>query len=218
MGLEAVLFDFDGLLVDTETAAFESWRGVFTDHGHVLTAAEWLPNVGANPEPFDPRARLEELVGAALAWEVIDRRRRAFRRERCQPRDGARDLVVEAAAWGLRTGLVSNSDRAWIDENLEATGLDLSFDVVVCWDDGLDPKPSPAPYLAALDQLGVAARSAIAFEDSPSGVAAATAAGIECVMVPNAMTSLADPAAADLVVASLADIVLTDLIARPDRS
>jgi HAD superfamily hydrolase (TIGR01509 family) len=218
MVLEAVLFDFDGLLVDTETAAFESWRSVFAEHGHVLSAAEWLPNVGANPEPFDPRARLEELVGAVLAWEAIDLRRRAVRRERCLPCAGARELVVEAASLGLRTGLVSNSERTWIDENLDATGLDLSFDVVVCWDDGYDPKPAPDPYLAALDRLGVTPRAAIAFEDSPSGVAAACAAGIECVMVPNPMTSLAGDTAADRVVASLADVVLADLLARPDPS
>jgi putative hydrolase of the HAD superfamily len=107
--LEAVLFDFDGLPVDTETAVFEAWRGVFAEHGHVLSVAEWLPNVGANPEPFDPRAHLEELVGTVLPWEAIDPRRRAARRRRCLPCPGAREVVAEAASLGLRTGLVSNS-------------------------------------------------------------------------------------------------------------
>lgn len=212
--LGAVLFDFDGLLVDTETAAFEAWRGVFAEHGHVLSVAEWLPNVGANPEPFDPRARLEELVGAVLPWEAIDPRRRAARRRHCLPRPGARELVAEAVSLGLRTGLVSSSPWTWIEENLDIAGLDLSFDAVVCYDDGHRPKPAPDLYLAALERLGVPAGAAIAFEDSPAGVAAARAAGIECVMVPNPMTSLAssvDGTDADLVVGSLADVVLADL-------
>jgi HAD superfamily hydrolase (TIGR01509 family) len=213
--LEAVLFDFDGLLVDTETAAFEAWREVFAEQGHVLSVSEWLPNVGANPEPFDPRARLEELVGTALPWEAVNARRRAVRRRRCLPCPGARELLAGAVSLGLRTGLVSNSAWTWVEEHLELAGLHFNFDTVVCREDGHPPKPAPDAYLAALEQLGVPAGAAIAFEDSPSGVAAARAAGVKCIVVPNPVTSMLDYDDADLIVGSLADVVLEELRPQP---
>ena len=209
-----MLFDFDGLLVDTETAAFEAWREVFAEHGHVLSIAEWLPNVGADPEPFDPRAHLEALVGTPLPWEAIDSRRRADRRRRCLPCAGARDVVIGAASSGLLTGLVSNSATTWVEEHLELAGLHLDFDAVVCREGGHPPKPAPDAYLAALEQLGVPPGAAIAFEDSPSGIAAARAAGVECVAVPNPMTtSLVHDA--EIVFGSLADVVLEELRPQP---
>jgi beta-phosphoglucomutase-like phosphatase (HAD superfamily) len=214
--LEAVPFDFDGLLVDTETAAFEAWREAFAEHGHVLSEAEWLPNVGANPEAFDPKARLEALVGTSLSWDAIDLRRRATRRRRCLPCPGARELVADAASLGLRTGLVNNSSKTWIEEHFELAGLNLSFDAVVCREDGHPPKPAPDAYLAALNRLGVAAGAAIAFEDSPAGVAAARAAGVKCIGVPNPITSELEHDDADLIVGSLADVVLAELHNRLD--
>lgn len=205
-----MLFDFDGLLVDTETAAFEAWRGLFADHGHALAVEDWLPNVGANPEPFDPRERLEALVGSTLAWEELDLRRRADRLSRCRPCPGAREVMAEALALGLRTGLVSNSPREWVDQHLELAGLDATFDTVILRGDGHRPKPAPDMYLAALDDLGVPAGAAIAFEDSPSGVAAARAAGIHCVAVPNEVTALL-ALEADVTVSSLAHVSLAEL-------
>jgi HAD superfamily hydrolase (TIGR01509 family) len=213
--LEAVLFDFDGLLVDTETAAFEAWREVFAEQGHVLSVSEWLPNVGANPEPFDPRARLEELVGTALPWEALNSRRRAVRRRRCLPCPGVRDVLARAASLGLRTGLVSNSASTWVEDHLELAGLHIDFDAVVCREGGHRPKPAPDAYLAALEQLGVPAGAAIAFEDSPSGIVAARAAGVECIMVPNPISSMLAYDDADLIVRSLADVVLEELRPEP---
>jgi HAD superfamily hydrolase (TIGR01509 family) len=112
----------------------------------------------------------------------------------------------------LKKAIVSSSSDAWIDRNLRHRDLLDRFDAIVTAN--LDPergKPRPTLYLEALERLGVRAEEAVAFEDSPNGIAAAVAAGIFCVAVPNAITSALDVSRADLVVASLENISVEEL-------
>ena len=110
---------------------------------------------------------------------------------------------------------MSSSSRSWIDSNLERLGLVDGWATVVCADgDTTRCKPSPALYLEALELLGVAAAEAIAIEDSPNGITSARAAGIFCVGFPNDVTSTLDLSYADLVVGSLEDVSLAEVLER----
>ncbi len=113
----------------------------------------------------------------------------------------------------LRIGIASNSERAWVTGHISRLGLLEKIDQIRCRDDVLHPKPAPDPYLAVLDALNVSARRTIAFEDSPGGIAAAKAAGVFSVAVPNSVTRNLDFPGADLVVPSLLEVSLEELIA-----
>jgi HAD superfamily hydrolase (TIGR01509 family) len=130
-------------------------------------------------------------------------------------RPGVRDYLDRARTLGLRVAIVSSSSYSWIDRNLQRLGLVDDWEAVVCADgDTTRCKPSPALYLEALEALGVGAHEALAFEDSPNGISAARAAGIFCVAFPNDVTSALDLSQADLLLESLEDVSLDDLLAR----
>jgi HAD superfamily hydrolase (TIGR01509 family) len=130
-------------------------------------------------------------------------------------REGIEACLSEARELGLAVGVVSSSSRIWVESNIERLGLADGWACIVCADgDRVRCKPSPTLYREALDLLGVAPGEAIAFEDSPNGIKAAVAAGIYCVAVPNPVTARLDLGAADLLVESLADLPLRELVAR----
>jgi beta-phosphoglucomutase-like phosphatase (HAD superfamily) len=124
---------------------------------------------------------------------------------------GVRDRLAEGRALGLKLAIASSSEQAWVDDHLRALTLAPLFDAVLVRNDRLPAKPKPDLYLAALAALGASASEAVAFEDSMNGIAAAKAAGIFCVAVPNAMTSGLDLSRADLRVDSLRDVTLAGL-------
>jgi HAD superfamily hydrolase (TIGR01509 family) len=204
--LKAVLLDFDGLILDTETPEFQSWCEIYESHGQTLTLEAWCAAIGTR-NGFDPYTHLEGLIGAPVDREAL----RAIRRPRNSELlatqrllEGVEALVDEARDAGLRTAVVSSSDRDWVEPLLEAHGLLERFDAVVCAGGGLPAKPDPRLYFEVLRQLGVLAAEAIAFEDSPNGIAAARAAGIRCIAVPNELTRHLDLSAADGILPSLA--------------
>jgi HAD superfamily hydrolase (TIGR01509 family) len=131
---------------------------------------------------------------------------------------GVRERLEEARALGLRAGIASSSDRSWLDPHLTRFELLSYFESIRCASDGYAAKPSPELYVAALDGLGCNSDEALALEDSPNGIAAAKAAGIGCIAIPNDMTRRLDLSAADTIVTSLAEVSLVDLQGRWDRS
>jgi HAD superfamily hydrolase (TIGR01509 family) len=218
VAIRALLFDFDGLLIDTESPSRLGWEELYREHGRELPLDRWATNVGTLDEPFDPMLHLEELIGSALDRDALD----TWRRERESVlielealRPGVEDYLEEAKRRRLLTAVVSSSSRAWIDPSLIRLSRLDSWDAIVTADgDAARAKPRPDLYLEALDRLSVRAGEAIAFEDSPNGVQAARAAGIFCVAVPNPITTTLAFDQADLVVDSLADLPLSDLLAR----
>jgi HAD superfamily hydrolase (TIGR01509 family) len=211
MSLRCVIFDFDGLMVDTESAEYFSWSELYKSHGQVLEREIWAQTVGTR-DAFDLSLHLETLAGVALDREGLRAARTATYLEVRQTLvllDGVRDRIEEAQSLGLKLGIASSSERRWIDDHLERFDLLRYFDCISCFGDGLPAKPAPVLYVACLRGLGCQANEALAFEDSPNGIAAAKAAGIYCIAVPNEMTSALDLSAADLIVPSLADISLT---------
>jgi len=213
--IRALLFDFDGLLLDTEGPSYRAWVEVYERHGHELPLTTWAAAIGTI-DGFDPVRHLEGL-GVTLDDDAHEARRQRDL-DLCdleQLRPGVTDLLAEAERRGLRTAIVSSSDEAWIARHLDRHDLLDRFDAIVCANgERTRAKPRPTLYLEALDRLGVRAEEAVAFEDSPNGVAAAVAAGIFCIAVPNDVTSALDLSAANRVVASLAEVDLDAL----DRS
>jgi HAD superfamily hydrolase (TIGR01509 family) len=220
VAVRAFLFDFDGLILDTELASRAGWELLYRDHGHELPADLWATLVGTTHAPWDPRAHLEELVGEPLDWAALNERRYTHEIaliEAEELRPGIAEYLAAARRDGLKRAIVSSSTRGWVDMHLERLEEAVGWDAI-CTADG-DParaKPAPTLYLEALGLLGVDAADAVAFEDSPHGVRAAKAAGIFCVAIPNEVTrelGLED-AGADLVLDSLADLPPEDLLAR----
>jgi HAD superfamily hydrolase (TIGR01509 family) len=218
--IRGLLFDFDGLLVDTESPSRLVWEELYRDHGFELPRERWAGNIGTLDEPFDPLDHLEELVGRGLDRNVLTERRRAREFELIdleQLRPGVDDYLAEAERRGLRTGIVSSSSRWWIEPILERLERAHGWDTIVVADgDAVRAKPRPTLYLEALRDLELDAGEAIAFEDSPNGVLAATAAGIYCVAVPNPITAALAFEDADLVLGSLAELPLAELLERVD--
>lgn len=214
--LEAVVFDFDGLIVDTESPALDSWRELYAEHGHDFPLDRWHAIVGTIGH-LDVVGDLEALVGRPLERDVLLARRRRRKDELLAgtgPLPGVVERVREAQQLGLRLAIASSSSTRWVGAHLERIGLAGAFEVLACADgDPERAKPAPTVYAEACAGLGVAPSAAVAIEDSPNGVAAAKAAGLACIAVPNPITEALDLSAADLVVPSLADRALADLLA-----
>lgn len=204
--LRAIVFDFDGLILDTEEPIYRSWVEVYRAHGEELPFDRWMLTVGSSNAAFDPRGNLEARLGRVLTPEVLEERlRRRTEMVLAQPiLPGVAELARASRAAGLGIGVASSSSVKWVTDHLQRLGLLPLFDCVRCRDDVTAVKPAPDLYLASLECLGVAPSEAIAIEDSPNGVFAAKAAGMFCVAVPNPMTAGQDLRQADLVLASLA--------------
>ena len=218
MTIRGLLFDFDGLLVDTETPSRLVWEELYREHGHELPHDRWATLIGTIGAPFDPFGHLEELVGRRLDEQALTTRRRAREYELIdleELRPGVEEYFAEAERLGLRTAVVSSSDDDWIARHLGRLGHLEGLDTIVAANgDTARAKPRPDLYLEALDRLALEAHESIAFEDSPNGVTAAKAAGLICVAVPNPMTATLALDDADLVVESLTDIPLRELLER----
>lgn len=218
MAIRGLLFDFDGLLVDTESPSRLAFEELYRDHGHELPLDQWATLVGTIGAPFDPVGHLEELLGRTLDRDVLAEKRRAREHRLAdleELRPGVEDYFVEAERLGLQTAVVSSSDTHWIERHLGRLGRLEGLDAVVAANgDAARAKPRPDLYLEALEQLGLEPQEAIAFEDSPNGVRAAKAAGLACVAVPNPITAGLALDEADLVLESLADVPLLELLER----
>jgi HAD superfamily hydrolase (TIGR01509 family) len=217
--VRAFLFDFDGLILDTETASRAGWRWLYEQHGQTLPDELWIQVVGTH-SAWDIWGHLEGLIGAPLERDIWNERRYAHELSLLEAevlRPGILEYLAYAGDHGLKRAIVSSASRSWIDMHLERLEHALDWDTIITADgDATRAKPSPAMYLEALDVLGVAADEAVVFEDSRNGIAAGKAAGIFVVGVPNAVTRDFGLEEADLVVDSLADLPPGELLQRAD--
>jgi HAD superfamily hydrolase (TIGR01509 family) len=216
--IRAFLFDFDGLILDTETASRAGWQWLYREHGHELPPELWNLMIGT-VGGWDPWGHLEELTGGPLEREMLNERRYAHELtliDAEELRPGISEYLAAAERLGLKRAIVSSSSRRWIDMHLERLERSVGWDAIVTADhDAERAKPRPTLYLEALERLGVAAGEAIAFEDSPNGALGARRAGIYVVGIPNTVTRELDLGeTADLVVDSLADLPPDELLAR----
>jgi HAD superfamily hydrolase (TIGR01509 family) len=219
VAIRAFLFDFDGLILDTETASRAGWRWLYEQHGQTLPDELWKTVVGTHGA-WDIWAHLEEQIGEPLDREHWNERRYAHEIalvEAEELRPGILDYVSFAAEHGLKRAIVSSASRRWIDMHLERLEQAIGWDAIVTADrDAGRAKPNPTMYLEALDLLGARADEAVVFEDSPNGVRAGKAAGIFVVGIPNEVTRAYGLDEADLVLDSLADLPPAELLQRAD--
>lgn len=212
--IEALIFDFDGLILNSELTEYLSWQEIFQAYGLPFPLAEWQHNIGSTS--FDPYAYLETQIGRPVDRPTLEPQRRQrdralLEKESIMP--GVLNYLQAARESGLHIGLASSSRHNWVDAHLQRLGLTTYFEIVACRDDVADcPKPDPAVYHHVLAQLGVPPHRALALEDSLNGVKAAKAAGIWVTAVPNDMTRSLDFSLADYCLPSLADMTLSQLI------
>jgi HAD superfamily hydrolase (TIGR01509 family) len=217
--LDAIIFDFDGLILDTELSEYRTVRAEFEAHGVELPLEEWMAIVG-RVDHISWLDWLEQVVGSPIEREVVKARRIAAHHEMimaCEVLPGVVELLDQADARGLPAGVASSSPRSWVTGHLDRLGLLERFVTVRTREDVVHPKPAPDLFLAAAGALGADPSATIAFEDSMHGARAAVDAGLYCVVAPNEVTRGQDHGHAHLVVDSLADVDLDDLARRLDE-
>jgi putative hydrolase of the HAD superfamily len=211
--IRALVFDFDGLVLDTESSLIDSYAAVHAQSGLPFDRARFQESVGHADYAFDPwHAFAKRADRAALEEERRERNRALDRGLPILP--GVVALLDAARALPLRLGVASNSRHPHVEGHLARLGLLDRFEFLACREDVPSPKPEPDLYRMVLDRFGLRGFEAIAFEDSQTGVLAATRAGLRTVAVPGRATAHHDFAAADLRVASLAEVRLPELLAR----
>ncbi len=210
--ISALVFDFDGLIVDTETPLVDAWVDLHTEHGlpHRRELAHGV--VGHVGIDFDPWAAFPS-SSDRVELEQEYRRRTRLLTNRQPVLPGIMELLEEARKRGLGLAVASNSDHAHVERHLDRLSLRSYFSAIRCIDDVAAGKPAPDVYLAALKVLGADPAAGIAFEDSVPGHVAAKRAGMHCVVVPNPSTAHFEFPHADLKLASLAHTTFDELLA-----
>jgi HAD superfamily hydrolase (TIGR01509 family) len=213
--IRALVFDFDGLILETELPVYESWRELFDRYGLELPFEKWALNIGTAEETFDPVEEFRSVIDPHADLSQILTRRLERELELIgdgTPLPGVTAYLREARQMRLKIGLASSSSCRWVEGHLKRLGLRDYFEVLQAKDDVAVTKPDPALYRSTVDLLGVLPREASAFEDSANGVLSAKRAGLYCVAVPNTLTRRTDISQADLVLGSLEELSLQDLI------
>lgn len=215
--IRALIFDFDGLILDTETPAFQSWQEVYQEHGCSLTLEAWAHTIGSSEYNDFPLLELERQLGHAVDRSAIlaqQRARENFLIQHQLPMPGVQDYLRRAQELGLKLAIASSSKCAWVEDHLKRFGLRQYFNCIRASDDVLRTKPDPQLYLQALVCLELPAQQVIAFEDSPHGIRAAKSAGLFCVAVPNTLTRNLDTSSADMHLTSFNEMSLDILLQR----
>ena len=219
MPIQSFIFDFDGLILDTEMPRFHVWRSIYRAHGQGIPVQQWGQIIGGyGLSNFDAAQHLCDLTHDSLDANALrlQHHRQSIALIEGQPvLPGVLDLLDEAEHLDIKLAVASSSPHAWVDTHLTRLGLFDRFDEVICGDD-VPPgrtKPNPDLFLLALNQLEVPKETTVVFEDSPNGIRAAKSAGIFAVAVPNPITSMLAFEGESLMLSSLADLKLADLLA-----
>lgn len=212
--IQAIVFDFDGTILDTELADYQAWNETFQEYGASMALALWQEQIGTVSTDFDPHRLLEEQIGMLLDRQVLREKRRKRLLELVAieaVKPGVVSLITQAQQAGIRLGVASSGTRDWVEGHLATHGLRQHFSVVRTSADVQRVKPDPELYLSTLAVLGVEPCQALAIEDSRNGMLAAKRAGMHCLVVPNPMTRDLNFSEADLVLESLSDFKLENL-------
>nr|WP_280521184.1 HAD family hydrolase [Paenibacillus mangrovi] len=218
--IKAVVFDFDGLMVDTETPAYHAFCKVYREYGKELPLEKYAQCVGTSFDVFNPYTYLTEILQHSVDPEVIRKQVDVQYKEllqHIQPRPGVVGYLTEARELGLKIGLASSSFLGWIEPYLTKFNLHGYFDSINTADLVKQVKPDPELYLLSLQKLEVQPEEAISFEDSLNGFTAAKRAGMHTVIVPNEMTSTFQFEHYDLKIPSMDSMSLKEVIQRLEQ-
>ncbi|HLS08304.1 HAD family hydrolase [Lentibacillus sp.] len=205
--IKGIIFDFDGLILNTETILYEALNAIFTDHGSELPVSKWQEQIGTHTG-FSPFSYLEELTGHRVDHQDLEARlesdlHSSLLKEKARP--GVEDYLITAKELGLKLGLGSSSNYEWVSKYLKNLNLLHYFDCIRTAEDVEAVKPNPALYIQAAKCLGLQTAECLVFEDSANGAIAAKHAGARCVIVPNDITRDLDFCPVDYRLDSMAD-------------
>ncbi|MCB1095687.1 MAG: HAD-IA family hydrolase [Verrucomicrobiae bacterium] len=209
--VKALIFDFDGLIVDTETSIYTAWKELYASQGQELSLSDYVRCVGSTFAQYNPQSVLEERCEHTIEWEPLleikDARIRVLLEG--QPAlPGVEQLLQSADEHGIPCAVASSSEASWVKPWLTKLGLLDAFVSISTRCQGHTPKPAPDLFLSAAKELNVSPADALVFEDSFNGLAAAVAAGVPCWIVPNMVTEGSDFSAAHRVLRSLEEVHL----------
>ena len=194
----ALLFDFDGVILDTEWAIYQTWLRTYRKYGHDLPLETYVQCIGSDFETWSPEVHLQDLTGRPASdfdWPAINEARNEEIRRNIDVLDampGVRDLLTWCSGIGLPCAVVSSSSHSWVDHWLHNLDLTLSFRHIICRGDAPRIKPAPDLYQEAVRRFEFPAADCLVIEDSLNGMRAAHAAGCPVVAVPNRITSCID--------------------------
>jgi HAD superfamily hydrolase (TIGR01509 family) len=213
--MDLLIFDFDGLILDTESASYQTWQEIFESYGKTLPLEKWALCIGTTYNAFNVFEFLESQVGKSLNHQELSGRHHKRVMELLgpmKPRPGVMDYLEEAHRQRIALALASSSHQEWVVGHLSRLGLADMFHSIRCADDVENVKPHPELYNLTLAFMGVKPERAVAFEDSPNGIQAAKNAGVYCVAVPNSVTAQLPIGHADYRLDSMADLSLRELL------
>jgi len=211
--IKAFIFDFDGLILDTEEACYEAWQEIYADYGTSLPLETWLLCIGTTNDACDPLGTLAKLSGQDINYNAVQTAHsKSFRaKSRLLPlKPGVLDYLKWARANGLQTAVASSSARDWVVPLLEENGILPYFDVIQTKNDVKTVKPNPELFIATKSMLKLEDFEAVIFEDSYNGIIAGNLANLYTVAIPNSLTKNMDLSAASHTISSL------DLITPPN--
>lgn len=215
MFLQGLIFDFDGLVLDTEMPRFQAWVEIYRQYGQRLDLHDYAKCIGSSNLHFDPLDNLLKISDKIFDIDKIKnqqqkREMELLEKERVLP--GVESLLKEAKETGLTTAIASSSDRPWVISHLKRLNLFHFFDAVLTQNDVNKVKPDPELFTSSLLALGIKPENAIAFEDSPNGIVAAKKTKLFVIGVPNLITSQLDLSGSDFILPSLQGLTIEKLV------
>ncbi|MEK5038074.1 HAD family hydrolase [Sporosarcina sp. FSL K6-3457] len=212
--IKGIIFDFDGLIVDTETHQYLVLQEIFSEHESELPIERWQQEIGTQ-SGFSPFDYLEEKIGRKLEHQVLqeqfkEKYHAILAKEKA--RAGVEDYLKAAKEMGLKIGLATSSTYQWVSTHLKNLNLFDYFDCIQTSDDVEKVKPDPALYLQTAIGLELVVEECLVFEDSANGALAAKRAGMSCVIVPNQVTHTMDFCSVEHRLESMTDMLLKDMI------
>ena len=214
--IKGVIFDFDGLIFDTETPQYTILNELFKEHGCEFPLSRFQQEIGTQTG-FSPFDYLEKTINRKVEHEKLEKRyREKFQviLSETKVRSGVEGYLLAAKDLGLKIGLASSSNREWVTTHLRNLNLLHHFQCIKTSDDVTYVKPNPELYLEAAKCLGLKVDECLVFEDSANGALAAKSAGMKCVIVPNSVTEAMDFCEVDSRIDSMSDVSLGELIER----
>ena len=215
--IKGFVFDFDGLIIDTEIPEYTAWKEIYARFNATLPFEEWSKCLGSDYNSFDPVQYLISQTGLPLDYDEILPQQRTRSHELAYQEDalpGVRTLIEEAKKGGILLAVASSSDAAWVHGHLERLNLKPLFKTICTEEDVARVKPEPDLFRLAVERLGIEPVQAVAFEDTKLGIQSAKEAGLYCIAVPNQLTAMLDLSKADWKVNSLAEISLKMILER----